>query len=251
MKLVQRKLLMGALVASFAIQTAMVYADDTASTFEVLSEDALEGRRIWHEHNCQTCHQIHGFGGFLGPDLTNYGHRMTDERLQQILTQGSLQMPAFHFDEDQIYYMGAFLDELSDMGVGVPRSVLPLDLGAVMTAVDARLAEASPDEAVTRGAMAFKMNCISCHVPLQATPLGLQTAPDLTTAMDRIGEGGVRDTIANGRVERGMAAWGHLGEATVQDLTTFVKWMNEDRAGISAAAGGAGEAQPIPWWEYK
>ena len=123
MKLAQRKLLMGALVASFAIQTAMVYADDTASTFEVLSEDALEGRRIWHEYNCQTCHQIHGFGGFLGPDLTNYGLRMTDERLNQILTEGSAQMPAFHFDEDQIYYMGSFLDELSDMGQGVPRSV--------------------------------------------------------------------------------------------------------------------------------
>ena len=33
-------------MASFAIQTAMVYADDTAAVrFEVLSEDALEGRR--------------------------------------------------------------------------------------------------------------------------------------------------------------------------------------------------------------
>ena len=50
MKLVQRKLLMGGLLASFAIQTAMVYADDTAAVrFEVLSEDALEGRRVWHE----------------------------------------------------------------------------------------------------------------------------------------------------------------------------------------------------------
>ena len=252
MKLVQRKLLMGGLLASFAIQTGMVYADDTAATrFEVLSEDALEGRRIWHQYNCQTCHQIHGFGGFLGPDLTNYGHRMTDERLEQILTTGSAQMPAFHFDEDQIYYVASFLDELSDMGVGVPRSVLPLDLGAVMTAVDARLVEAAPGEEVARGAVTFKTNCISCHVPLQATPLGLQTAPDLTTAIGRVGESGVRDTITDGRADRGMQAWGHLGEAAVSDLTAFVTWMNEDRAGISAAAGGAGEAQPIPWWEYK
>ena len=252
MKVVQRKLLMGGLLASFAIQTGMVYADDTAATrFEVLSEDALEGRRIWHEYNCQTCHQIHGFGGFLGPDLTNYGLRMTDDRLNEILTEGSAQMPAFHFDEDQIYFVGCFLDELSDMGQGVPRSVLPLDLGEVMGAVDARLAEASPDAAVQRGALAFKTNCISCHVPLQATPLGLQTAPDLTTAMGRIGEDGVRDTIANGRTDRGMAAWGHLGEAAVSDLTAFVKWMNDDRSGISAQAGGAGEVQPIPWWEYR
>ena len=120
-----------------------------------------------------------------------------------------------------------------------------------MSAVDARIQEAAPGDAVARGATTFKMNCISCHVPLQATPLGLQTAPDLTTAIERIGEGGVRDTIKNGRADRGMQAWGHLGEASIADLTAFVKWMNDDRAGISVQAGGAGEAQPIPWWEYK
>ena len=69
--------------------------------------------------------------------------------------------------------------------------------------------------------------------------------------MGRIGADGVRDTIANGRTDRGMAAWGHLGEPAVADLTAFVKWMNDDRSGISAQAGGAGEVQPIPWWEYR
>jgi nitric oxide reductase subunit C len=251
-KLVQRKLLMGGLLASFAIQTAMVYADDTASVrFEVLSEDALEGRRVWHQYNCQTCHQIHGFGGFLGPDLTNYGLRMTDERVADVLTNGAAQMPAFHLSDGEIDALWVFFEELAEMGQGVPRSVPEVELAVALSAVDARIQEAAPGDAVARGATTFKMNCISCHVPLQATPLGLQTAPDLTTAIERIGEGGVRDTIKNGRADRGMQAWGHLGEASIADLTAFVKWMNDDRAGISAQAGGAGEAQPIPWWEYK
>lgn len=249
--LAQRKLLMGGLLAAFVVQTALVYTDDTASEYETLSEEAVRGRRLWHEHNCQTCHQIHGFGGFLGPDLTNAALRLTDERLEEVLTVGTAQMPAFHFDEDEILDLAAFLDELSVMGVGVPRAFLPLDLSVVLTAIDARLAESKPDAAVTRGAGTFKMNCISCHVPLQSTPLGLQTAPDLTTAMQRIDEAAVRDTITNGRADRGMQAWKHLGEASVADLTAFVKWMNDDRDAIAQQAGGAGEAQPIPWWEYK
>ncbi|MFN3244110.1 MAG: c-type cytochrome [Planctomycetota bacterium] len=251
MNLVQRKLLMGGLVAAFAVQTALVYTDDTASSFETLSEEALRGRRLWHEYNCQTCHQIHGFGGFLGPDLTNAARRLTDERLTEVLTVGTAQMPAFHFDEDQVYQLATFLDELSVMGVGVPRAVQPVDLGVVLAAIDSRLAEASPGEAVARGAGAFKMNCISCHVPLQATPLGLQTAPDLSTALRRIDEAAVRDTITNGRPERGMQAWQHLGEQPIADLTAFVKWLNDDRDAIAAQAGGAGVAQPIPWWEYR
>ncbi|MCK5944870.1 MAG: c-type cytochrome [Planctomycetes bacterium] len=251
MNLLQRKLLMGGLLAAFVVQTAMVYTDDTADGFAPLSEEALRGRRLWHRHNCQTCHQIHGFGGFLGPDLTNAGKRLTKERLDQVLTVGSAQMPAFHFSEDEILDMDAFFYELSDMGVGVPRAYPPLDVMTVLGAVDAHVQESNAPAPVVRGALTFKSNCISCHTPLQATPLGLQTAPDLTTAMQRNDEARVRDTITNGRPDRGMQAWGHLGEAAVADLTAFVKWLNDERAAIASKAGVAGDPRPIPWWEYR
>ena len=154
--LVQRKLLMGGLVAAFAVQTALVYTDDTASSFEILGEEALRGRQLWHEYNCQTCHQIHGFGGFLGPDLTNAAKRLTDERLQEVLTVGTAQMPAFHFDEDQVLDLAAFLDELSVMGIGVPRAVRPMEAGEVLAVVEQCLAEAAPGEAVVRGTSASR-----------------------------------------------------------------------------------------------
>jgi nitric oxide reductase subunit C len=249
--LVQRKLLMSGLVAAFAAQTALVYLDDTASTFETLSEEAVRGRRLWHDYNCQSCHQIHGFGGFLGPDLTNAGKRLTAERLTEVLTVGTLQMPAFHFTEDQQLDMDQFLLELSAMGIGVPRRNKPLDPAAVMAAVDQRVQTQAPGEAVVRGLAAFKQNCTSCHLPLQATPLGLQTAPDLTTVLSRIDEAAVRTTIVDGRPERGMQSWKDLPKETIDDLVAFLKWLNEERAELAKSVGGVGAEQPLPWWEYK
>jgi nitric oxide reductase subunit C len=249
--LVQRKLLMGSLVAAFAVQTALVYLDDTASTFETLSEEAVRGRRLWHDYNCQSCHQIHGFGGFLGPDLTNAAKRLTTERLDQVLTVGIAQMPAFHFNEDQRLDIAAFLDELSYMGIGVPRRDKPLDPLAVRAAIDARLQEGSPSESVVRGAAAFKQNCSACHVPMQSTPLGLQTAPDLTTVLSRLDVPAIRTTIVEGRPERGMQSWRHLPASTIEDLVAFVAWLNEERPTLAEAVGGVGAEQPLPWWEYK
>jgi nitric oxide reductase subunit C len=249
--LVQRKLLMGSLVAAFAVQTALVYLDDTASTFETLSEEAVRGRRLWHDYNCQSCHQIHGFGGFLGPDLTNAAKRLTNERLDQVLTVGIAQMPAFHFNADQRLDIAAFLDELSVMGIGVPRRDKPLDPLLVRDTIDAHLQASSPPEAVTRGAMAFQQNCSACHVPMQATPLGLQTAPDLTTVLLRLDAKAVRTTIVDGRPERGMQSWQHLPAETIDDLVAFVTWLNEQRPTLAEKAGGVGAEQPLPWWEYK
>lgn len=256
MNLLQRKLLMSGLVAAFAVQTALVYLDDTADPLSLQTEEAVRGRRLWHEHNCQSCHQIHGFGGFLGPDLTNAAQRLTEARLEEVLTDGVAQMPAFHMDEDDRNDILIFLDELDTMGQGVPRRYQPLDPSAVNAAIVRLLAESGtgdnpPSEAVQRGSMAFAMNCATCHVPMQATPLGLHTAPDLTTVLDRIDEKGVHTTIADGRADRGMQAWAHLGEEPVNDLTAFVVWLNKNRAVLAEKVGGVGNEQPLPWWEYK
>ena len=250
MNLLQRKLLMGGLLAAFAVQTTLVYTDETADSFGALSADAVRGRRIWHRHNCQTCHQIHGFGGFLGPDLTNAGKRLTDERLHEILTAGNAQMPAFGFDDEQIYYLTTFLDEMAEMGLGVPRSRAPLDPFAVRTAIDARLAASPPSQRVRQGADLFKLHCTACHVPLQSTPLGLQTAPDLSTAVERLDDKELTATITAGRVARGMPSWQHLSPGGIGDLVAFLHWLHDERGALLGAVGG-GEQQPLPWWEYR
>ena len=82
-----------ALVACFVIQSCLVYFDPSPAPG--LTNAARQGRRIWHTHNCQSCHQLYGFGGFLGPDLTNATERLTPARLEHLLTVGSREMPAW------------------------------------------------------------------------------------------------------------------------------------------------------------
>ncbi len=60
-------------VIGFILQTFLIYSDSTGYKKNPLSINAIKGKQIWLQNNCQTCHQIYGFGGFLGPDLTNRG----------------------------------------------------------------------------------------------------------------------------------------------------------------------------------
>ena len=65
--------MLGILALCFVSQTYLVYADPTET--RVLEGEELAGRRVWLANNCQACHQLYGFGGFLGPDLTNAASR--------------------------------------------------------------------------------------------------------------------------------------------------------------------------------
>jgi nitric oxide reductase subunit C len=111
-----KQALLVVLVAGFIIQTCLVYSD----TFDTVTLDAqgVRGRRIWHRQNCQTCHQLHGFGGFIGPDLTNVVARIDRSQLDTQLTVGSGQMPAFHMSRDQIDAVWAYLTAMNETGIG-------------------------------------------------------------------------------------------------------------------------------------
>ena len=90
------------LVVCFFGQTALVYLDyPPRAAARELSDDAKVGLALWRKHNCQACHQIHGFGGFIGPDLTNVVGRRPEEDWSDVLTRGRKQMPAFEFDEQE------------------------------------------------------------------------------------------------------------------------------------------------------
>ncbi|MCA8953060.1 MAG: cytochrome c [Planctomycetes bacterium] len=246
-----RKVMMASLLACFVGQTAMVYADDTADRTPPLSEQALAGRRIFHDHNCQACHQIYGFGGFLGPDLTNAGGRLTRERLDDVLTNGNAQMPAFHLDASQIDALEAFLRELDATGVGVPRAFVRPEPQQVWAAIDAHAGTAP---ALARDGLGlFRGVCGACHTPLCSTPLGPHTAPDLSTVCDRLSDEDIVATISNGRIERGMPAQPHMAAFGPQ-LLALLHWLHDARAAIAGELGGSGNpeaATALPWWEFK
>jgi nitric oxide reductase subunit C len=249
MNLVARKALMASLLAAFVVQSTLVYADPTADALGPLSDEALHGRRIWHEHNCQACHQIYGFGGFLGPDLTNAAQRLSRARLDEVLTAGNAQMPAFHLSPDEITAIETYFAELDQTGIGVARAAA-VNAQEIFAALDAHVAESPPPEPVRRGLATFRTTCTVCHVPLQPTALGLQTAPDLTTVAQRLAAAAIRGTIVQGRPTRGMPAW-PLPEATVDDLVAMLAWFAEQRQALARRVPALAAAQRLPCWEFQ
>ncbi len=246
-----RKILLVSLLASYVGQTALVYLDDTATPEMALSEEGVTGRRLWHELNCQVCHQLYGFGGFLGPDLTNAAPRLTRARLDEVLTIGNAQMPAYHLDGDQITALETFLHEMNATGVGVARANVPLPPDAVWAALDAHAQAKAPPAPVLAGLATFRAHCATCHVPLQSTPLGVNTAPDLSTVTTRLDDAAIAQVIATGRVPKGMPSWPALGDAKIQELIAWLHWLADERAPIRDRVPGDSAAQGLPWWEFR
>jgi nitric oxide reductase subunit C len=81
--------------------SAWVYTQGTDCK-TIMSASAVEGKKLWQLNNCQTCHQLYGLGGYMGPDLTTI---TTDKYRGSIyakamLLSGGARMPNFRFTEN-------------------------------------------------------------------------------------------------------------------------------------------------------
>jgi nitric oxide reductase subunit C len=234
------------LLLCFVIQTALVYSDSTREP--PLEGQALEGRRLWHAKGCQVCHQVYGYGGFLGPDLTNAAPRVTRARLELLLTEGAPPMPAFHLSTSEIDAVEAYLRALDRTGRGQARP--PREEGSVSPAraqlerdLDALSSEASPS---ARGLTLFRSRgCMACHVLLGRSPVG---APELTTVRSRLDAEGLALVLSEGRPPR-MPAPG-LSESERAEVTAFLDWLDE-HASKNPQPSPPMEWSQIPWWEFK
>lgn len=241
-----RKLLIAALLCAFCLQSWMVYADPAGRTEPPLSPAGARGRALWHDHNCQSCHQLFGFGGFLGPDLTNAVEQLSEARIEHILTLGSGQMPAFELPGDERADLTRFLEEMSARGRGQARHAEwqpPGDL----------LAQVAGEDAPAPGlALALAQSCVACHLPNHASDYG---APDLTTAITRLGPQGVRDVLAAGVPGTAMPRFG-FSEDDLDALTDFLTWMDRNGESIrhtfevTRHSEGDWSVLDMPWWEF-
>jgi nitric oxide reductase subunit C len=50
---------------------------------ENLSEQVVQGKRVWQKYNCNDCHTILGFGGYYAPDMTKVYNRIGKEGIIQ------------------------------------------------------------------------------------------------------------------------------------------------------------------------
>jgi len=241
------------LVACFFVQSAFVYLDyPRRGHGQELSAQARQGLDIWRRHNCQVCHQIYGFGGFLGPDLTNIMSRRPGEDWSPILTVGRKQMPAFRFDESAQAAIVQFLTELDQTGQGVPHMAT-----AEQTSVDrlvqgyqAASGHAVPDPVARGEELSRGSGCGSCHRPFAVGSLG---APDLTTVCSSRSPAELWAIVSGGKGT--MPAYVTLTEEQIGDVVAWLTWMNENRRELgihNSRDGGDGTFRwaRVPWFEY-
>ena len=85
--------------------------------------NAAEGRLVWQKYNCQSCHQLYGLGGYLGPDLTNiYSTSGKGEIvIKALIKSGTIQMPSFDLTAKEESYLIQFLKSVDASGFSDPR----------------------------------------------------------------------------------------------------------------------------------
>jgi len=111
-------LIFSLLVGSFIFYTIIVYVLGTANYAVKSTEKALKGQMVWQQYNCQSCHQIYGLGGYMGPDLTN----ITSDQRKGVayaglfIRTGSARMPKFTLNDEEIDQLIAFLKQVDESG---------------------------------------------------------------------------------------------------------------------------------------
>lgn len=94
----------------------------TSSSFN--NNKAVHGKLIWQKYNCQSCHQLFGLGGYLGPDLTNLVSQNGRDQnyLKAMITSGVKQMPVFQLNENEVEDLFEFLKCANASGIADPRN---------------------------------------------------------------------------------------------------------------------------------
>ena len=106
------------LISVYVAYSGWVYTSGTACNIP-MSDAAIQGKLLWQEYNCQNCHQLYGLGGYMGPDLTTVTTNKQKGILyaRGILLSGGDRMPNFHFSEDEVNNILAYLSYVSATSV--------------------------------------------------------------------------------------------------------------------------------------
>ena len=236
------------LVTCFIIQSCLVYFD--ANESPSLSVAASRGRRIWHQHNCQTCHQFFGFGGFLGPDLTNVSERLTPGRLNDLLTVGSSQMPAFNLAPEEIADIRMFLEGMNETGQGQARFGETGPSARLVRAIENQLATETDPVTLAGYDMFTSRGCQGCHIERKNI---IFVVPDLMDVTERLDRTEIMNVLENGRRPKMLAPF--LSAEGREQTYEFLLWLRRHRESIDAASAASVDESAIdlwrvPWWEF-
>jgi len=138
------------------------------SNQDAMTEQVVRGKEIWERNNCMGCHTILGEGAYYAPELTKAYERRGEAWLKMFLADpqamypGRRKMVNYHFDEDEIDDVIAFLKWIGEIDTnGFPAEP---DLKPRAPAVVERRAAAGHDTvaAVARPDIVDQI-CLACH----------------------------------------------------------------------------------------
>lgn len=113
------------LCLAFAGYSIFVYRYSAGGHEAILTAEAKAGQEIWQEKNCQSCHQLYGLGGYMGPDLTNVITKRDKAYILAMVQNGTRKMPNFHLSADDAKSVIAFLSWVNVSGfASVPDSAV-------------------------------------------------------------------------------------------------------------------------------
>ena len=106
------------LFLAFSTYTLAVYRYCDNKEVNMPSKQVAAGWKVWQEKNCQTCHQIYGLGGYMGPDLTNISSDTSKNelRIKTFIKYGTGKMPDFKLNDSDVEQLVAFLKWVDKSG---------------------------------------------------------------------------------------------------------------------------------------
>ncbi len=188
-----------------------------------LTPAAIAGKDLWDSSNCMGCHTILGEGAYYAPELTKVYERRGEAFVRAMLKDpekmypGQRKMQNYHFNDEQITQLVAFLKWIGEMDLnGFPPTP---SLGAVALPASSAT-EASVAQRGNRPAI-FNQLCVACHM------LGGQGGK-IGPALDGVGSRLDRAYIAKWLADPPAAKPGTLmpklplSEADISELSAFL-----------------------------
>lgn len=111
-------LILTILIAFFLFYNFTLYTSKSDYGTIVLSDKAVKGENHWLKYNCNSCHQLYGLGGYLGPDLTNVfsAKGKGENYIKAMINSGIKVMPKFNLSEGEKDELVQFLKEVDQTG---------------------------------------------------------------------------------------------------------------------------------------
>lgn len=176
---------------------------DDLTNSDLITEEVVEGKHVWHDKNCINCHTLLGEGAYYAPDLTKITEHRGAEYLRAFLRDPSRfyseeehgrLMPNPNLSEEEITHVIAFLDWVSKIdNQGWPPRPIMVTGGLPGTYAGGEETGAASDEPVAVGEALFRASppgCVACHSTLPGVTLAGPSLAHVVARAEEILEGG-------------------------------------------------------------